>query len=76
MNDDFSTGRSLPDSEEEYYLNDSENETDDSISPIAKKKTNKCDVLYDSEESEDEVTTINVQQQYNIFRNTRVSSKA
>ena len=46
MDDDFSTGSDI-DSEEEFCLNDSDSETesDDSISPIAKKKTtNKCDL--------------------------------
>ena len=39
MDDDLSTGSDI-DSEEEYYLNDSDAET-----PFAKKKTtNKCDL--------------------------------
>ena len=65
MDDDISTGSNF-DSEEEYFLNDSDSETesDDSLSPIAKKRP-RINVVYDSEESEseDEVpsTSINVQ---------------
>ena len=58
MDDDFSTGSDI-DSEEEYYLNDSDSETesDDSISPIAKKRP-RINVIYNSVESEDEVQSI------------------
>ena len=60
MDDDFSTGSDI-DSKEEFYLNDSDSETesDDSISPIAKKRS-RINMIYDSEEREAEVPTINV----------------
>ena len=61
MDNDFSTGSDM-DSEEEQYRNDSDSETvsDDSIFPIA-KKIPRINVIYDAEESKNEVPTINVQ---------------
>lgn len=72
MDDDISTGSDF-DSDEEYFLNDSDSETesDESLSPIAKKRP-RINVMYDSEESEseDEVPRISINVQ-SINEDTR-----